>query len=150
MIFVTVGTTDFDQLVELVDRLAPSLLDRVVVQIGNGQYVPRNCEHFRFAPSLDPYYDEADIVVAHGGLGITMELLAKGKKSISVENTTYADHHQTDILRALAREGYLIWCQDLGELPSLLEHAPTMKVRPYVAPPCRIAEVIQGFLSRLG
>jgi beta-1,4-N-acetylglucosaminyltransferase len=150
VIFVTVGTTDFDQLVEKMDKLAPSLGDQVVIQIGNGKYIPSNCEYFRLAPSLDPYYDRADIVVAHGGLGTTIEVLARGKKSISVENTTYADHHQTDILRTLAEEGYLVWCQDLDELPSLLERVSAMDVRPYVAPPCGIAEVIREFLSKLG
>lgn len=149
MIFVTVGTSDFDQLVERIDELAPFLRDQVVVQIGNGKYIPRNCEHFRFAPSLDPYYDKADVVVAHGGLATTMEVLEKGKKLISVENTTCIDDHQTDILGVLAREGYLIWCRDLDELPSLLGRVPDVNLRSYVAPPCRIAEAIKDFLRKL-
>jgi beta-1,4-N-acetylglucosaminyltransferase len=149
VIFVTVGTSDFDQLVERIDELAPFLHDQVLVQIGNGKYIPRNCEYFRFAPSLAPYYDEADVVVAHGGLGTTMEVLEKGKKLICVENTTCIDDHQTDILGVLAGEGYLIWCRDLDELPSLLERAPAMNPRSYVPPPCRIAEVIQDFLRKL-
>jgi len=149
VIFVTVGTSDFDQLVERIDALAPYLRDQVIVQIGNGKYIPRNCEYFRFAPSLDPYYDKADIVVAHGGLGTTMEVLAKGKKLISVENTTCIDDHQTDILGVLAKEGYLVWCRDLDTLSSLLKRVPSMSLRRYVAPPCRIAEVIKDFLSRL-
>lgn len=150
MIFVTVGTSDFDQLVEEMDELAPSLGDRVVIQIGHGRYIPRNCEYFRFASSLDPYYDRAGIIVAQGGVGTTMEVLTKGKKLISVENTTCVDHHQTDILRTLAEEGYLVWCQDLNELPSLLGHLSATSLRPYVVPPCRIAEVIREFLSKLG
>jgi beta-1,4-N-acetylglucosaminyltransferase len=148
VIFVTVGTSEFDQLVERMDELAPFLDNQVVAQIGNGRYVLRNCEYFRFAPSLDPYYDKADIVVAHGGLGTTMEVLAKGKKLISVENTNCIDDHQTDILGFFAKEGYLIWCRDMDELPSLLERAPAMSLRPYVAPPCRIAEVVRDFLRK--
>ena len=148
MIFVTVGTSDFEQLVRKIDELAPFLRDQVVIQIGHGRYIPRNCEYFRFAPSLDPYYDKADIVVAHGGLGTTMEVLEKGKKLISVENITCIDDHQTDILEILAKEGHLIWCRDWDELPSLLERAPAMTPRPYVAPPCRIAEVIKDFLRK--
>jgi len=146
MIFVTVGTSDFDQLVEEIDKLAPLLRDQVVVQIGNGKYVPQNCEYFRFASSLDPYYDKADVVVAHAGLGTTMEVLARGKKLISVENTTCIDDHQTDILDVFSKLGYLIWCQDLSALPSLLECAPAMSLRPYSTPPCRIAEVVKDFL----
>ncbi len=148
MIFVTVGTSDFDQLVERIDASASFLRDQVLVQIGNGEYIPRNCGYFRFAPSLDPYYDQADVVVAHGGLATTMEVLEKGKKLISVENTACIDDHQTDILKVLAEEGYLVWCRDLDVLPSLLERAPAMNLRSYVAPPCRIAEVIKDFLRK--
>ncbi len=36
MIFVTIGTTDFDQLVQKMDSLAPGLTDEVVMQIGKG------------------------------------------------------------------------------------------------------------------
>jgi beta-1,4-N-acetylglucosaminyltransferase len=147
VVFVTVGTSDFDQLVREIDEFAPSLDDHVVVQIGHGEYLPRNCEFFRFAPSLDPYYDQADAIVAHGGLGTTMEVLRRGKKLISVENTTCVDDHQTDILETFAEEGYLIWCRDLGELPSLLARVPAINLKPYGAPACRIAEVIKEFLG---
>src|SRR5947209_11093294 len=53
MIFVTVGTTDFDALVRRIDELAPSLGEEVLCQIGKGSYLPRNCRYFRYAPSLD-------------------------------------------------------------------------------------------------
>jgi len=149
VIFVTVGTSAFDQLVEKFDKLAPSLNDQVLVQIGHGRYIPENCRYFRYAPSLDPYYDEADVVVAHGGLGTTIEVLRKGKKLISVENTTCVDDHQLDILRLFAEKGYMVWCRDLDELPSLLERVPDMSFRPYVTPPCRIAEVIKDFFGKL-
>jgi beta-1,4-N-acetylglucosaminyltransferase len=149
LIFVTVGTSDFDQLVERIDELAPSIDDRIVIQIGNGKYVPRNCEHFRFAPSLDPYYDEADTVVAQGGLGTTMEVLEKGKPLISVQNTTCVDDHQIDILSVLSEAGYLVWCRNMDELPNLLHSLPDIELRTYTAPPCDIANVIQAFLEKL-
>ncbi len=147
MIFVTVGTGDFDQLVRKIDQLAPFLGDRVVVQIGDGPYIPENCEYFRFASSLDPYYDEADVVIAHGGVGITIEVLKKGKKLISVDNKTMIDQHQSDILETFASAGYLVWCKDLDELPLLLKRVSTMNLEPYVTPPCTIGEVIKEYLS---
>jgi len=128
--------------------MAPFLHGQVLVQIGNGKYIPRNCEYFRFAPSLASYYDKADVIVAHGGLGTTMEVLARGKKLISVENTTCVDNHQADILQVLANEEHLIWCRDLDELQSFLERAPTANLKPYVAPPCRIAQVVKEFLGK--
>ena len=70
-VFVTVGNGKFDTLVRMIDSLCKKkmILDHVVVQIGKGTYIPNYCDWFRFAPSLDSYYDEADIVVSHGGAG---------------------------------------------------------------------------------
>ncbi len=149
MIFVTVGTSDFDQLVAKMDQLASSLRDEVLIQIGYGAYIPQNCEYFRHAPSLDPYYDRADIVVSQGGIATTIEVLTKGKTLISVENTTCVDSHQTEILSTFAEENFLIWCRDLDALPSLLEQAPTMELKSYAAPPCTIADVIKDFLREM-
>jgi len=149
MIFVTVGTSDFDALVSKMDELAPSLSDQVVIQIGKGEYTPSNCEYFRFAPSLDAYYAQADLVVAHGGLGTTMEVLTRGIKLISVENITCVDDHQTDILGSLSQERYLIWCRDLDELSSLLSRVADIELEPYPSPPCTIAQVIQEYLEGL-
>jgi beta-1,4-N-acetylglucosaminyltransferase len=147
MIFVAVGTTDFDALTMRMDRIAPTLSEEVVLQIGNGRYIPKNCQYFRFAPSLEPYYAQASVVVSHGGLGIITEALERGKKLISVQNTTCHGGHQEDLLRLLATEGYLIWCQDLDELPEVLERARKQAFRRYVAPDCGIHIVIKKFLQ---
>ena len=149
MIFVTIGTTDFDQLVQKMDSLAPSLSEQVVLQIGKSSYAPRNCEYFRFAPTLEPYIARANLVVSQGGMAVTYEVLRQGKKLISVENTTYADGHQKEILEVLAEENYLVWCRNLDELPSLLERAPKLELKPYTTPPCTIADEIRTYLSGL-
>ena len=117
------------------------------MQIGNGHYVPKNCEHFRFAPSLEPYYDSSTIVVSHGGLGIITEALEREKKLVGVENTTCHGVHQRDLLSTLAQEGYLIWCRDLNRLPEALERAKNCEFKKYVAPECRIHTVIDDFLQ---
>ena len=138
MIFVAVGTTDFDSLIQEMDRLASRLPQQVVMQIGNGQYVPKNGQHFRFAPSLDPYYDQASIVVSHGGLGIINEALLRGKKLIGVENSSVHGRHQADLLAKLSRDGYLVWCQDVDQLSEALGCARQLEFPPYVAPGCEI------------
>jgi beta-1,4-N-acetylglucosaminyltransferase len=149
MIFVAVGTTDFDALIRKMDEIAPSLPEEVVMQIGNGQYVPRHCQYFRFAPSLEPYYESATIVVCHGGLGIIMEALERGKKLISAENTSCHGAHQRELLSTLAEEGCLIWCQDLDELSVALEQARCREFKRYVDPGCEIHTKMSGFLQEM-
>jgi UDP-N-acetylglucosamine transferase subunit ALG13 len=150
MIFVAVGTTDFDALIIKMDEVAPCLSEPVVMQIGDGQYIPKNAEYFRFAPSLEPYYDEASLVVSHGGLGITTEALAKGKKLVGVENISLHGGHQVDLLRTLAHEGYLIWCRDLNNLLEEIKRAEHHSFKRYVAPDCAVHIVINKFLQNIG
>jgi|YNPNPStandDraft_1061719.scaffolds.fasta_scaffold138122_2 UDP-N-acetylglucosamine transferase subunit ALG13 len=146
MVFVTVGTTEFDALVQAMDAWAADHGERVVVQIGHGTYVPRHAEHFRFAPTLIPYYNEADLVVAHGGLGTTMEVLHLGKPLVSVSNPDRYDRHQEDLLEALEAAGHLLWCRDLQRLPEAIAEARGRAFTPYTPPPCRIHEVIAAYL----
>jgi UDP-N-acetylglucosamine transferase subunit ALG13 len=146
MIFVAVGTTDFDGLIREMDRLAPELPEPVVMQIGGGEYLPRNGEYFRFAPSLDPYYEQADMVVSHGGLGIVTEALLRGKKVIAIENPSTHGGHQTDILSELSRAGCLIWCRQLDQLSDALDESRNKEFAVYVAPGCEIHERIRDRL----
>lgn len=147
MIFVTVGTTDFDDLVRYMDALAPSLAEPVIAQIGRGLCRPVNCEYFRFAPSLEPYYDRARVVVAHGGLGTLIEVLQRGLKLVGVSNPDRYDRHQDDILRALSERRYMIWCRELAQLSEALAMVDKMTFAPYESPPCHIAETIRRFLG---
>jgi len=147
VIFVTVGTTDFDNLVRVMDALAPRLDEEVVIQIGRGAYEPIHCRWFRFAPSLEPYYKEASLVVAHGGLGTVMEVLRSGGKLIGVANPDRYDSHQEDLLGYLADEDHLIWCRDLNALAEEVGRARGMTFVPYSSPECHIHEAIADFLG---
>lgn len=147
VILVAVGTTDFDGLIIEMDRLASTLEEEVVMQIGNGQYIPQNTECFRFAPSLEPYYEQCDLVVTHGGFGIVTEVLERGKKLICVENTTVHGGHQQELLSTLARDGYLLWCHSPHELSAALARIEHTKLCRYVPPECEIHSIIMDFLS---
>ena len=147
-LFVTVGSTDFDPLVEAVDQLAPSLPSGGLMQIGHGSYEPINMPYVRFAPSLEPYYEQASLVIAHGGLATTMEVLRRGKPLISLSNPDRYDDHQTDLLKAMDDEGYLVWCRQLPELGNAIERARTVTLKPYQEPYCEIHKYIHAFLDR--
>lgn len=146
-LFVTVGSTDFDGLVQAVDALVPDLRTQGVMQIGHGRYVPINLLYFRFSPSLDPYYEQATLVIAHGGLATTMEVLSRGLPLVSVSNPDRYDDHQQDLLSALAGEGCLVWCRHLDQLQQAIETAQVLTLRDYERPKCEIHLVIADFLA---
>ncbi len=147
MIFVTVGTTDFDSLAARMDELAPQLGEDVVIQTGRGTYTPRHAQHFRFAPSLDNYYRQARLVVSHGGLGTLVEVLRLGKPLIGVSNPDRYDLHQDDLLGEMERGGYLVWCRDLAALGADIERISRMRFRHYEEPACNIHLAIADFLA---
>jgi beta-1,4-N-acetylglucosaminyltransferase len=150
MIFVTVGTTDFDDLVREMDRLAPELNERIVAQIGRGRYEPRRMEFFRFADSLEPQYSKAAVVVSHGGLGTLIEVIERGLKLIGVSNPDRYDRHQEDILGILSERKHMVWCRSLDRLKEAFDDLARVDLVPYRRPECRIAERIREFLHLPG
>ena len=146
MIFVTVGTTDFDALVIAADRLAATTDETVVIQIGHGEVEPQHAQWLRFAPSLDPFYDQADVVVTHGGLGTVTEVLRRGLRLVGVSNPDRFDRHQDQILQAFEQAGHLVWCRDLDGLPAAVQRARQAQLGPYQPPPSHIHRVIDRFL----
>ncbi len=148
MIFVTVGTTDFDDLVRALDKLAPELDDELVIQYGHGTYEPKNCEAFRFAPSLEPYYANANVVISHGGLCTVMEACRNGLKLVGMANQDRFDDHQADILAYMSGAGHMIWCRSFDDLPEAIATARKTTFAPYDSPECNIAETVQNYLSK--
>ena len=83
---VTVGTTEFDDLVRAVDddkvlrRLGDMGFGRVLFQIGKGEYTPRSpvsaalltVEFYRFKPNLKADMAEAQLIITHAGAGSIM------------------------------------------------------------------------------
>lgn len=147
-LFVTVGSTDCDELVEAVDRLIPGLRPETAeMQIGHGRYRPNHARCFRFAPSIEPYLRRASLVIAHGGLGATTETLGLGVPLVSFSNPDRYDVHQDDLLAEMESRAHLVWCRRLEDLSEAIERALSAARRPYGAPECHIHRVIEGFLA---
>ena len=150
MIFVTVGSTDFDPLIRAVDEICSLRSDlEVLMQIGLGRYEPQYAPFFRFAPSLEPHYDQADLVIAHGGLGVIMEVLHRGLPLIGVDNPDRPDRHQVDLLSYLSEHGYLVWCHDLSQLEATIDSMGNRKLRRWQSRPCTIHLIVDEFLQHL-
>ncbi len=129
MIFVTVGAQmPFDRLVRAVDEWAGRHGRRdVFAQIGTTTYIP---QHIEFVRSLDAAayalkLNEADVVVAHAGMGTILSALERGKPLLLMPrrgdlNETRNDHQIATADRFGAR-GMVHIARDEVELASRLE-----------------------------
>jgi len=114
-VFVTVGTTKFDKLIEVIDsaefgewlhKQNPDLT--VVVQRGSGEYEPKSAwisECFTFKPSLTEDMEGAALIITHAGSGSVLESLKLRRKTCVVVNTDLMDNHQTELANEVCNRG---------------------------------------------
>lgn len=146
MIFVTVGSVaPFDSLVMEADRLVEEgILDGGIAQIGNGRYIPKNLEWFRFRRDLSTLYNMADLIITHGGAGTIFEILQTGKKAIAVPNPDAV--YNPDIFLKMSKEGYILLCPNPLNLKHFVERAKKWVPKKYSPPDCHIHEVMIRYL----
>lgn len=127
-VFVTVGTTLFDKLIQGVT--APAALQwmyqqgfrNLIIQYGKGQkpttttatldhhddddddaitMMLKNARCYDFASSLQEDMQQADLIISHAGAGTVMEALRMKKKLVVVINTDLMNNHQTELASAM-------------------------------------------------
>lgn len=122
-VFVTVGTTHFDALIQAVvdegtlEALRHKGYSKVTLQIGHGKFTPPEGQHqgvalshFRLKPSVAEDFAAADFVVSHAGAGSCLEALQAGKPLVAVVNNTLMNNHQIELAEELANNGYCFFC----------------------------------------
>ena len=151
-VFVTVGTTKFDALIQAVDTIevADALVKQgytaLVIQKGAGRYqvqtlVPLGKQHhqhsnglqvqvFEFAPSLAEYMKQADLIISHSGSGSIFEALRLGKPLVAVPNAILMDNHQAELAEHLAHLKYIITARP-DTLVHTLQHLSIDGLKPY-------------------
>lgn len=117
-VFVTVGTTSFDPLIEVVDK--GEFASVATLQIAEGKYAPTYAEWFRFDDQLQVHIQKADIVVCHAGAGSIFSLLQAGIVPIVVPNTIRRDQHQLEIAHWLERNRYALVALQVGSVNKLI------------------------------
>eukprot|EP00040_Diaphanoeca_grandis_P005540 m.33276 g.33276 ORF g.33276 m.33276 type:complete len:171 (+) comp16788_c0_seq1:119-631(+) len=119
-VFVTVGTTSFDSLInatgstEFAEFLKSLGYNELVVQYGRGDARPVvksspkfAVRQYDFAPSLAEDIASAALVISHCGAGTCLECLEAEKALVVVINDELADNHQTELAKQMQLEGYL-------------------------------------------
>lgn len=148
MIFVTVGSmAPFDELIMKVDKLAENrVISDVMVQLGNGSYIPKNTEWFRFKDDLKPFYRSAEFIITHNGAGTLFEILSIGRKAIAVSNPHTIQWENKDIMIKLSEKGYILSCQDPDHLEESISQVKNWTPKEYREQPCMIGEEIIRYL----
>ena len=107
MILVTCGTQEpFDRLLAIIDKIAPQINDKLIVQCKHGDYDPQN---FRIVESLpsqshDDLLDRSSFVIAHAGMGTIIKCIENGKPLIVFPRQAILGEHRTDHQIATARQ----------------------------------------------
>ncbi|MCX6820754.1 MAG: glycosyltransferase [Candidatus Aenigmarchaeota archaeon] len=156
MIFLTVGThtQSFDRLIEEMDRLVGDreIREKVVGQIGNSAYEPRNFEWFRFTDfgRLNKLYDSADVLVTHGGAGSILNGLSRGKPVVAMPRLArYYEHvndHQVELVTFLEKKRKIIAVYDARDLVAAISKA---KRRSKLRTENKVCDEIEKFLAGL-
>ena len=124
-VFVTVGTTLFEALIDAVtnasvlEKLQTLGFTKLVIQYGKGKqpsipdkYSGNNAvlqvEMYNFKPSLTDDLVAADWIVGHAGAGTVSETLAfPHKKLVVVINTALMHNHQSELAQAMGDRDHL-------------------------------------------
>ncbi|KAM8965833.1 UDP-N-acetylglucosamine transferase subunit ALG13-like [Sarcophilus harrisii] len=155
-VFVTVGTTSFDELITCVSsRPTLQMLRRLgyrklVLQIGKGKVVPDSFAStsfslivYRYKNSLKEDIKRSDLIISHAGAGSCLEILGEGKPLVVVVNEKLMDNHQLELAKQLHEEGYLFYCT-CSTLLELFSSMDLSSLKPF--PPGR-PELFSDFLD---
>ncbi|KAF6251648.1 glycosyl transferase [Scenedesmus sp. NREL 46B-D3] len=169
-VFVTVGTTKFEDLIKAVDTpefaasLAAKGYTQLIIQKGTGEYVPCKLvpagstsaqlasgikvEYFDFSPSLAEYISSSALIISHAGSGSIFETLHAGKPLIVVPNPLLMDNHQAELGDHLAAMQAVV-CAAPDQLLTAVSNLDTAKLKPFPAKDaCGIIDKMDDFMGR--
>ena len=129
-IFVTVGTTSFDDLIMYLDNLDTE--NEIIFQISDDhKYIPVNHKYFTFTDDIEEYYNMSDVVITHSGAGSVYRLLELKKKIIIVPNMTRVDGHQMDLANFMKDNKFALVCTDIKELDQMIKNFHSSEIEKY-------------------
>uniref|UniRef100_UPI00405663DE PssE/Cps14G family polysaccharide biosynthesis glycosyltransferase n=1 Tax=Acetatifactor sp. TaxID=1872090 RepID=UPI00405663DE len=159
MIFVTLGSQkfQFDRLLKKLDELIEKgiITDKVTAQIGASTYTPKHFEYVNFMDRTEfaNTMDQAGIVITHGGTGVIIGAVKKGKKVIAIPRLAkygeHVDDHQLQLLHQFDDLGIICACYDSEDLGKCVSEIDNLTFRPYVSNTDVIISSIEEFLRTI-
>lgn len=156
MIFVTLGSQkfQFNRLLIKLDELIEKgcITDKVIAQIGASTYIPKHFEYVSFMDRTEfaNTMDQASVVITHGGTGVIIGAVKKGKKVIAIPRLArygeHVDDHQLQLLHQFDDLGIICACYDSEDLEKCINEIDSMIFRPYISNTDTIISSIEEFL----
>lgn len=157
MIFVTVGSQkfQFDRLLKELDRLVEDgvIQEEIFAQIGASTYEPTKYRFVRFMDrdAFAETMDRCSTVITHGGTGVIIGAVKKGKKVIAVPRLAkyqeHVDDHQLQLLGQFDELNLISVCYEMERLGEFYQKLPTQEFRPYVSNTSVVIESIEEYLQ---
>ncbi|KAJ3189380.1 N-acetylglucosaminyldiphosphodolichol N-acetylglucosaminyltransferase catalytic subunit alg13 [Gaertneriomyces sp. JEL0708] len=150
-VFVTVGTTSFTALVDLVtsipflQALSDEGFRHITIQHGRSPIMlpvlkdslPLTMHAYAFKPNLAQDVESADLIISHAGTGSILEALYARKKLIVVVNQTLMDNHQVELADVLDQQNHVVKA-DVHELVEQLAAGRWKKLKEFEEADSRI------------
>lgn len=160
MIFVVLGSQkfQFDRLLKKIDSLksAGKIKEEIIAQIGYSNYRPSSFENFDFIEKemFDQYIEKADTIICHGGTGVIITALKKGKKVIAIpRDSKYGEHiddHQFQIVALFSKLNYLEALYDVDDLEKVLYRSKQKKYRTFQSTNAVFVNELRKDIEKIG
>lgn len=157
MILVTVGTDlPFNRLVQTVDEWAAAHGRKdVFAQIGETEWTPKHIPFVRFIEPVDfnKRFSEAEVIIAHAGMGTILSALKFGKPLIVMPRRAslgeQRNEHQLATARYLEALGKITVAFEESDLRRRLEALDQLEVKAGVGPYAsrELTESIRHFIA---
>ena len=157
MIFVTVGSQkfQFNRLLKKLDDLIEEeiIKEPTFAQTGVSDYIPKHYDHEAFLnrEEFSARLDACDIVITHGGTGVIIGAVKKGKKVIAVPRLAkygeHVDDHQLQLLHQFDELGIIDACYDLDKLGDDYRSLENRQFVPYVSNTQTIIDSLDSFIQ---
>ena len=159
MIFITLGSQkfQFNRLLKEIDKLIDDgvIEDEVFAQIGASEYIPRNYkyEYFLDRNRFAEIMNSCDTVITHGGTGVIIGAVKKGKRVSAVPRLAkygeHVDDHQLQLLHQFDDLQLICACYEMNDLGECYKNLKTMQFRPYVSNTDVVIASIDEYLKSL-
>ncbi|XP_065573669.1 UDP-N-acetylglucosamine transferase subunit ALG13-like [Artemia franciscana] len=140
VVFVTVGTTKFDKLIQVVESeefkkvLKEEKISKIIIQYGRGKKPnlanssELEVETYSLKEDITDDFRCSDLVISHAGAGSCLEALEWKKRLIIVVNNQLMGNHQMELAKKLQANHNALCCTP-NTLTEALKSASSFKFR---------------------